>query len=387
MNAAFDFLVPVADKVLAHCELLPTQALGRKISKHSTNNGLPKFDNASVALIGVRESRNAFEKKPEKLDVSAIRIQLYKLLFGNWNSSIIDIGDVEEGEAVEDTYFVVKEIVADLLKKNIVPIVLGATQDITYAVYRAFDGIKDRINLVAIDSRFDFGMDEELISSNSYMSKIITDKPNNLFNFTNIGYQSYYNAQEELDLMERLFFDAYRLGEITSDISSVEPLLRNAHAISMDVRAIRASEVGFSDNFSPNGFTGREICAIARYAGISEEVMVFGLYEMENANQSCQLMAQIIWYFIEGFNFRVKESPLDKNDDFTKYIVPTETEHLVYYKSLLTERWWVEVPSLLSEHNKINSPALLPCAEKDYLEACNQNIPERWFKAYKKGLN
>ena len=387
MNAAFDFLVPVADKVLAHCELLPTQALGRKISKHSTNNGLPKFDNASVALIGVRESRNAFEKKPEKLDVSAIRIQLYKLLFGNWNSSIIDIGDVEEGETVEDTYFVVKEIVADLLKKNIVPIVLGATQDITYAVYRAFDGIEDRINLVAIDSRFDFGMDEELISSNSYMSKIITDKPNNLFNFTNIGYQSYYNAQEELDLMERLFFDAYRLGEITSDISSVEPLLRNAHAISMDVRAIRASEVGFSDNFSPNGFTGREICAIARYAGISEEVMVFGLYEMENANQSCQLMAQIIWYFIEGFNFRVKESPLDKNDDFTKYIVPTETEQLVYYKSLLTERWWVEVPSLLSEHNKINSPALLPCAEKDYLEACNQNIPERWFKAYKKGLN
>lgn len=387
MIAAFDFLVPVADKVLAHCELLPAQALGRNIGKHSTNNGLPQLNNASVALIGVRESRNAFEKKPEKLDVSAIRIQLYKLLLGNWNSSIIDIGDVEEGETVEDTYFVVKEIVAGLLKENIVPIIIGATQDITYAVYRAFDGIKDRINLVAIDNRFDFGMDEELISSNSYMSRIITDKPNNLFNFSNIGYQSYYNAQEELDLMERLFFDSYRLGEVTADISSVEPLLRNAHAISMDARSIRASEVGFSDNFSPNGFTGREICAIARYAGISEEVMVFGVYEMENANQSSQLMAQIIWYFIEGFNFRIKESPHTKSNDFTKYIVPTETEQLVYYKSLLTERWWVEVPSLLTTHNKTNSPALLPCAEKDYLEACNQNIPERWFKAYKKGLN
>ena len=387
MIAAFDFLVPVADKVLAHCELLPAQALGRNISKHSTNNGLPQLNNASVALIGVRESRNAFEKKPEKLDVSAIRIQLYKLLLGNWNSSIIDIGDVEEGETVEDTYFVVKEIVAGLLKENIVPIIIGATQDITYAVYRAFDGIKDRINLVAIDNRFDFGMDEELISSNSYMSRIITDKPNNLFNFSNIGYQSYNNAQEELDLMERLFFDSYRLGEVTADISSVEPLLRNAHAISMDARSIRASEVGFSDNFSPNGFTGREICAIARYAGISEEVMVFGVYEMENANQSSQLMAQIIWYFIEGFNFRIKESPHTKSNDFTKYIVPTETEQLVYYKSLLTERWWVEVPSLLTTHNKTNSPALLPCAEKDYLEACNQNIPERWFKAYKKGLN
>ena len=66
------------------------------------------------------------------------------------------------------------------------------------------------INIVSIDSRFDFGMDDELISSHSYMSKIITEKPNNLFNFSNLGFQSYYNAQEEKDLMERLFFDAYR---------------------------------------------------------------------------------------------------------------------------------------------------------------------------------
>lgn len=93
------------------------------------------------------------------------------------------------------------------------PIVLGATQDLTYPpAYRSFDGIKNLVNLVAVDSRFDFGMDDELISSHSYMSKIITDQPNNLYNFSNIGYQSYFNAQEEMDLMERLFFDAYRLG-------------------------------------------------------------------------------------------------------------------------------------------------------------------------------
>ena len=70
-----------------------------------------------------------------------------------------------------------------------------------------------------------------------------------------------------------------------------------------------------------------------------------------------------------------------------KFNVPTETEQLIFYKSFLTERWWVEVPSILSSHNKINSPALLPCTEQDYLDACNQNIPERWFKAYKKGFN
>lgn len=384
---AFDFLVPVEDKVLAHCELLPIQSIGKNTHIHTVKDGLPVLANATVAILGVRESRNAFEKKLEKLDVSAIRLQFYKLLLGNWNATIVDLGNIEEGESVEDTYFVVKEIVAGLVEENVIPIILGATQDITYPAYRAFDGIKDMINLVAVDSRFDFGIDDELISSHSYMSKIITDKPNNLFNFSNIGYQSYFNAQEEVDLMERLFFDAYRLGEIANDLALAEPALRNAHMVSLDARAIRASDISFSANFSPNGFTGREICAIARYAGISDKVSVFGIYEMENNVQSQQLIAQIMWYFIEGITYRITESPYSKTDDFIKYNVPSNAEDLVFYKSLLTQRWWVEVPSISTSHTKANTPALLPCTEKDYLDACNQNIPERWFKAYKKGFN
>ncbi|CAN0591812.1 unnamed protein product, partial [Ectocarpus sp. 12 AP-2014] len=351
---AFDFLVPVSDKVLAHNELLPSQSIGKNTYIHTEKDGLPVLANATVAILGVRESRNAYEKKHEKLDVSAIRLQFYKLLIGNWNATIVDLGDIEEGATVEDTYFVVKEVVAGLLEEDIIPIILGATQDITYPAYRAFDGIRDMINLVAIDSRFDFGIEDELISSHSYMSKIITDKPNNLFNFSNIGYQSYFNAQEEIDLMERLFFDAYRLGEVANDISLAEPVLRNAHMVSLDLRSVKASEISMSANFSPNGFNGREICAISRYAGISDKVSVFGLYEMENTVQSQQLIAQIIWYFIEGINFRIKESPYTKTDDFVKYNVPSEDEELVFYKSLLTERWWTEVPSIFTSHTKAN---------------------------------
>ena len=384
---AFDFLVPVKDKVLAHCELLPEQAVGKNVHMHTEKDGLPVFAHADVAIFGVLESRNAFEKKPEKLDLDEVRIQLYRLMMGNWNSTIIDIGDVEEGDTVEDTYFVVKEIVAGLLEENIIPIVLGLTQDITFPTYRAFDNIKKMVNLVSIDSRFDFGEDDELISSHSYMSKIITDKPNNLFNFSNIGYQSYFNAQEEKDLMERLFFDAYRLGEIAANIELAEPVLRSSDIVSLDLRAIRASEMGMTRNFSPNGFTGREICAIARYAGISDKVSLFGIYEGENSHQALQMLAQIIWYFIEGLSFRIKEYPSSKSEDFTKFTVPTDTEELIFFKSHVTERWWVEVPTILAEHTKTNSVALLPCTEEDYLDACNQIIPERWFKAYRKGLN
>lgn len=384
---AFDFLKPVSKRVLAHSELLPAQSLGRLIYKHTTQDGLPVLAGADFAILGVYESRNAFEKKIHRLDLDEIRIQLYKLMHGNWNDFIVDLGDIEEGETVEDTYFVLKQIIAELLEDKIIPIIIGATQDLTYPAYRAFDGIKDMINLVSVDCRFDFGADDELISSNSYMSRIITDKPNNLFNFSNVGYQTYFNAQEGIDLMERLFFDVYRLGEIVSDISLSEPVLRNAHLVSVDARAVRAGEMGQPDSFSPNGFTGREICAITRYAGMGDNISLFGIFEIENNMQSFQLVAQMIWYFMEGHNFRTEEHPSESDTDFTKYLVPCDSEELVFFKSALSGRWWVEVPNLPVVYTKSDAPALLPCTEQDYLEACDQHIPERWFKANRKGFN
>ena len=113
-----------------------------------------------------------------------------------------------------------------------------------------------------------------------------------------------------------------------------------------------------------------------------------GLTEVEIGTvSSFQLVAQMIWYFLEGHNFSIIERPAESDPDFTKYLVPCESEELIFFKSALTERWWVEVPNLPIVYTKSNSPALLPCTERDYLDACNQNIPERWFKAYRKGFN
>ncbi|MEJ2163082.1 MAG: arginase, partial [Robiginitalea sp.] len=163
-----------------------------------------------------------------------------------------------------------------------------------------------------------------------------------------------------------LFFDAYRLGEMAQDISLAEPVMRNAHVVSIDARAVRASEMGQADSFSPNGFTGREICAITRYAGMGDSISLFGIFEIENNIQSFQLVAQMIWYFMEGHNFRVTERPSGSDPDFTKYMVPCDTEDLVFFKSALTGRWWVEVSNLPSLYNKSTTPALLPCTVFDF---------------------
>ena len=382
----FDFLSPVENVVLAHNQLLAKQALGKVIKVYSEKEGFPDLVDVQIAIIGINETRNAFVKPKEKLKLANIRIELYKLFEGNWDCGIADLGNINSGETVEDTYFAVKSLVSELIKCDVIPVLIGGSQDLTYAAYRAYDDLNQMINMVAVDNKFDFGGADELISSQSYMSKIIMEKPNNLFNFCNLGYQSYYNAQEEIDLMEKLFFDTYRLGEVVNDLTIAEPVFRDADLVSIDMNAVKSSELANSLYTAPNGFDSREICALSRYAGISDKVSVFGIYECDHTPQFSQLVAQMIWYFIEGVNFRKQDYPFTSYEDYDKYIVLIDDEELSFYKSHLSGRWWIEIPIIPNLNNKLKRHALLPCTHQDYLDACNQVIPERWWKAYKKTI-
>ena len=104
----FNFLSPVPDSVLAHCELLSQQMLGRKMKIHSKANGIPDLSNVQIALIGVLEIRNDINYLGEEFSLNEIRKTFYSLFPGNWNITIADLGDINKGETVEDTYFAVK---------------------------------------------------------------------------------------------------------------------------------------------------------------------------------------------------------------------------------------------------------------------------------------
>ena len=60
----FNFLSPVSDTVLAHNELLSSQALGRIIRIHSIQKGIPDLEGVNVAILGVLENRNDINYHP-----------------------------------------------------------------------------------------------------------------------------------------------------------------------------------------------------------------------------------------------------------------------------------------------------------------------------------
>lgn len=381
----FDFLSPVDNEIIIFKNNLSSLQLGSKVAFH-TDTDFPDIDTIKIAIIGVLENRGNADNGNDNLNLDHIRKELYSLFPGNWNATIADLGDIVQGNSLDDTYFALQKVATRLIRKGIIPILIGGSQDLTYPLYRAYDSLEQMVNLVSIDSTFDFGKQEEQISSKSYLSKIILDEPNNLFNYTNIGYQTYYNSQEEIDLIEKLFFDAYRLGEISNHIELSEPALRDADIVSLDLNSVISNCTGSFSPFSPNGFSGKEICGLSRYAGISDKVSSFGIFNYDNSSTSAVIISQIIWYFIEGVNYRSNEYPFGTRDNYLKYIVPLDNDELVFYKSNKTGRWWIEIHFLTGRHNNLNKYTLLSCSHEDYLGACNNEIPERWWKAQRKNL-
>jgi arginase family enzyme len=376
----FEFLSGNSDAFIKKISEISPSRLGSNVSFFDGENDFSDF---KFALLCINETRGNHYTSNTTIDFENIKYELYSLYKGNWNASILDLGVINRGESLSDTYFLVKQITHQLLSKKTIPIILGGSQDLVYPIYRAYDKIKYMLNLVNIDYKFDLGDSNQNLDNSTYLSHMVVEKPYNLFNYSNIGYQSFLNSQEEINLLDRMFFESYRLGVLIEDMKSMEPVIRDADIATVDIRAVENKSL-FQDNLNANGISNREICALSRYAGMSDKVTSFGVFELQEclSQTSKTLVAQIVWYFIEGVAYRVNEKVNIDNSNFLRYQVPVEEDTLVFYESQLSGRWWIEIPSDINVgNNKLKQHTLLPCDKKDYLSACNQELPDRWILA------
>ena len=380
---SLELLIPIEEHSQLGMSLLPDQILGKYISLHTSAEGLPELSGLSVALIGLKENRNSYFPNIN-FDLAAFRKYFYELFPGNWNIKIADLGDLPNGKRVEDTYFALKEIVVHLRQMNIIPVIIGGSHDLIYPLYQSYQELNQLVNIVSVDRSFDFSQEDELISGRSYMSKIIMDHPNLLNSYTNLGYQSYYCAQEERDLLEKLFFDAIRLGNVLDHVEQTEPFFRDADIVGFDMKCLSWHATSDSQHGTPNGIDSRSICSLARYAGISDRVAIFGIFELPSTQIFLQLLAQTIWYFLEGVNYRFGEYPVAIDANFSSYTVEMTHQTIRFFKSEKSNRWWMEITNDFIVNNKLITSTLLPCTEEDYRDALNNKLPEKWLNALKR---
>ncbi len=338
---------------------------------------------SDIALIGVPEDRNS-ENKGCSSTPDAIRKEFYKL-YAPSKIKITDLGNLRRGKNVNDTYFALAEVVFECFKNETAVIIIGGSSDLIVPVCSAYEKGKKRFNLCAVDTVFNLDENPELISAKNYLSSILKNNKR-IFSFTNIGYQTYYNSPDETEFIKS-DHEAVRLGIARTDLFGNEPFIRDADFVAVNGRSIKMTDAPAHIKPSVHGFYGEEVCQLAKYAGLSDTVSAFGLFDInpkfDNRNQTSALGAQIIWHFLESFYQRKGENDKDIIKTYKQYIVKIDdlNENLVFYKSRKTDRWWLEVPYHIKDKEKIY---LLSCTNDDYIKAVNNEIPKRWWKFYQK---
>lgn len=375
-----EFLSPVEPELQEFASQLDAFTIGANLNFET------ELSENSLVVFSVRETRRGLKEFNDSLDFSGIRKQFYQLKKGNWHLPIFDLGELKPGATVEDTYFAFQKIQQEILAQKCILIILGGTSDLIYHQYRAFDDIKLNLNLSLVDNRFRLGNDSEQLNYQNYLSKIIAKPPHNLFEYYHMGFQTYFVAQEELDLMEHLNFDVKRLGKLTDNIAEAEPELRNSDMVAINLESIQSADMKSVVQKSPNGFSAREICALSRYAGINNKVQSFGVYNFKVETKETEtdelLIAQILWYFVEGKNHAPSDLNLEDEAQYEKFYVQIPEQDIVFYHHVLTDQWWLALKEMNDSVEE--GIQITPCSHKDYLLSLEGKIPDRWWKSYKK---
>lgn len=363
------------------------QQIGHFIDANT--HSFPEMKPSGIALFYVPEFRGD-SKENSNINPECFRSFLYDLYVGfDWKMPMYDLGNILPGQELNDTYFAVSQVVAELVKNNIMPVIIGGSQDLTMALYKGYEQLEQMVNLCCVDHKLDLGNPEGPISADGFLSHLLLQRPCYLFNHSNIGLQAPFASKTEFDLFEKLYFDVCRLGEFNADFKKAEPFLRNSDILSIDFKSIRASELRQAFYTSPNGFYADQMCQLTKYAGISDKLTSFGVFNYNpesNPGSASFLLAQMIWYFIDGITQRKGDFPVGSKKDYMKFTVHLDDfkEKVIFYKSNKSDRWWMEVPYPPQKGMKYERHHLVPCDMNDYEKAMKNEIPNLWWKTYQK---
>ena len=378
-----DYFNPVSIEGPDFEHLTAQAGFPHNITIHTDNAPVKDIGKYKIALFGVPDGRNSPNTGSMK-GPDMIREQLYKLAKIPGRSKIVDLGNMKQGVTFNDTIAGLTDILSLLISENLFPVIIGGSSALIPAVDKALSQFLNKYTFTAVDSRIDFSNERKEPDSFNYLNAIINNHKSTFSHYINIGYQTYLNDQQIINRFLKRRSELIRIGDVRQAIYLTEPLFRDSDVAIFDISSVRQSDAPGTISPSPNGFYGEEICLLSRYAGISDKLRVFGLFdvnpEFDIRNQTTGLAAQILWFFLEGFSQKQYETPIlniSNSGRFIKYHVRVTDldDDLIFVKSNLTDRWWIELQTEKDQN------IYVACSHEDYLKANRNEVPDRWVQA------
>jgi len=354
---------------------LSTLQIGKNLEildSDSDNWGL-----SDIVLIGCGEQRGHNQDWPVSRAPDAVRAALYKMYNWHGDIQIADAGNLLQGATLQDSRAALRTVLEDIQEAGKVAVLIGGSQDLTLQQYQAFRKKEQTIDIAVLDMLIDLNEGEHTDDTN-YLMDLLTGPSNFIRNYAHIGFQSYYVNPTLLETLDKLRFDCYRLGKVRENLEDMEPVLRSCSMLSVDMNVLRFSEAPFLKNASPNGLFGDELCQLMRYAGMSQQLCSTGIYgyhpENDPHGMGAALIAQMIWYFIDGYRLRKTESDLSQTENFRSFDLAFTGHKSRFLQSKRTGRWWMQ----------LMDGSYIPCSYQDFLSASNDQIPERWLREHER---
>ncbi len=372
----FNFLAPIHPASTMDIPL-NDQHIGKNITIVTREN--PDIDDAHVVIVGCGEFRNQYPNSEYSQGPDAVRNALYQSYYWHKDIQIADLGNIQEGASASDTYAALLTVLKELNDLGKEVIVLGGSHDMTLQQYLVYKHQKEIIDMTVLDMLADVESNS-IMKYENHLIEALTSTPNFVRNFSLVGFQSYYVNPNVIETLDRFGFDCIRVGKAREHMNEIEPLLRMSSLCSIDINAIRFSDAPANRTGSPNGFYGDEMCRITRYAGMSASMKSLGIYgyqpKYDTDNITAKLIAQMIWYYIDGMLFAQGEAPVEDTEAYLEYNISFTDQNILFKKSKKTNRWWMQLPE----------GQFIPCTYGDYLEACKNEIPERWIKELERAV-
>ncbi len=354
-------------------------SFGQSIEKSTTKLTTANIHKIEVAIFSV-PFYNGTWKSLKNNSTNKIREELYYLSSIDKKMNVADFGQLKKTKGQKGVFLALRDIIEYFTELDIVTIVIGGSQDLTIGVCEAF-AHHPYFSLTCVDSVLDIKKGREAFSSTNFLTRVFQKNPR-IFQFNLVGYQTHL-VPDELFHKTKGIGTHVRLGALHENLLKAEPVFRNTDVLSFDTGVVKYSEIRNNLHKNPNGLYSEEACQIAKFAGLSYKLKVFGIFETDcekdNSETSFKLSAEIIWYFLEGFNNRMQKNKVIP-EDLLMYKVEVKEidEPLVFYRCAETGLWWFEIRSLEGER------FLIACTQKEYEEASENEVPGIWLKYIQK---